>query len=112
MTSVQFQFEMDEEVELDSIKSAWRNIKYHLEKKRDRIYTEIKDYPPPIPACDQQFNFLLEERTRIAQVLNQIDKLAAESLSHSTPLQLLDQFIRSSPDIHYTVARKIRIKQR
>jgi hypothetical protein len=43
-----------------------------LMAERDRINAEIRSYPTPITACDQQFNFLLEERTRIAIVLEQL----------------------------------------
>ncbi|MBI3959358.1 MAG: hypothetical protein HY328_11175 [Chloroflexi bacterium] len=38
-----------------------------LEKERRRIHAEIHDYPPPIPACDAQFNHLLYLRARVAQ---------------------------------------------
>ena len=41
----------------------------------ETIYEQIKKYPTPIAGCDEQFNFLLEERDRLqnllASVLNQ-----------------------------------------
>ncbi len=40
-----------------------------LERERDRIFEQIRSYPPPIPACDDQFNYLLAERDRIAREL-------------------------------------------
>lgn len=39
----------------------------HLEKESQRIRTEIHTYPPPIPACDAQFNYLIEQRARATQ---------------------------------------------
>ena len=43
-----------------------------LEQERARINREIRDYPAPIPACDEQFNHLLEERTRVAVELGRL----------------------------------------
>ncbi len=50
----------------------------HLESERVRIHDEIMRYPSPIPACDEHFNFLLEERTRIGRELRRA-KRADES---------------------------------
>ena len=33
------------------------------------IYEQIKSYPTPIAGCDEQFNFLLEERDRLRNLL-------------------------------------------
>lgn len=33
------------------------------------IYEQIKRYPTPIAGCDEQFNFLLEERDRLRDLL-------------------------------------------
>ena len=35
----------------------------------DTIYEQIKNYPTPITGCDEQFNFLLEERDRLRNLL-------------------------------------------
>jgi hypothetical protein len=37
--------------------------------ERARIVAEIRAYPPPIPACDAQFNWLLERRAEIERAL-------------------------------------------
>lgn len=49
-----------------------------LENERQRVNEEIKNYPTPIPACDAQFNYLLEERARIAQELDRSSALSSE----------------------------------
>jgi hypothetical protein len=49
-----------------------------LEKERQRIHEEIRGYPRPIPACDVQFNALLEERNAICAELASL-KTALES---------------------------------
>ena len=53
-----------------------RKSRAELENERRRIIDEIKAYPTPIPACDAQFNFLLEERARIEQELEGLEPTA------------------------------------
>jgi hypothetical protein len=43
-----------------------------LERERQRISAEICAYPAPIPACDAYFNFLLEERARLGELLSKL----------------------------------------
>ncbi len=38
------------------------------------IYRQIKNYPTPIAGCDEQFNFLLEERDRLRNLLATVQK--------------------------------------
>ncbi len=75
--------EISSQTELTLLESLWKSIKDHLENERRRIYEEIKHYPTPIPACDAQFNYLLEERARIAQELDHLRALSKESLTES-----------------------------
>ena len=49
-------------------------IREVLERERERVYDRIASYPTPIPACDEQFNHLLELRARIASGLACIDR--------------------------------------
>lgn len=56
-------------------------LRTKLAAEKQRIITEINEYPPPIPACDQQFNFLLEERTRVTKLLRLVDALRAGELA-------------------------------
>jgi hypothetical protein len=61
------------QIQPTEIESTWKQLRDHLENEKRRIMEEIVNYPPPIPACDVQFNFLLEERARIAQELNRLE---------------------------------------
>ena len=36
------------------------------------VREQLKDYPTPIAGCDEQFNFLLSERDRLTEELNNI----------------------------------------
>ncbi len=52
-------------------------IRSVLERERQRVYETIASYPAPIPACDEQFNYLLELRGRISRGLACVDRAAA-----------------------------------
>jgi hypothetical protein len=41
-----------------------------LVKRLQSIKDEIKHYPTPIAGCDEQFNFLLSERDRLTEELD------------------------------------------
>jgi hypothetical protein len=58
--------------------SAWQLVKAHLDKKKSEIVEQILYYPPPIPACDAQYNYLLAERDRFAQALGVLGDWAEE----------------------------------
>jgi hypothetical protein len=81
---------------LDLIRSVGKRIKSNLEQEKDRIYEEIRNYPRPIPACDQQFNYLLDQRRRIGDELVRMNEALDDSLSTRGSFELLCQFIRST----------------
>jgi hypothetical protein len=78
------------------LESVWTKISSHLENERERLYEEIKDYPRPIPACDAQFNYLLEERSSIADELDRMYEASEESLRSGDSIKLVEEFITSS----------------
>jgi hypothetical protein len=80
----------------DLVRSAWERIREHLGRQKQQVYEEIKQYPRPIPACDQQFNYLLEERARLSRELSRVVEALQESLTRGDALALIDQFLASS----------------
>jgi uncharacterized protein YdcH (DUF465 family) len=64
-----------------------------LTAERRRIHDEIKVYPRPIPACDAQFNYLLEQRADLDAELNRLE----EARQNSASVESIQQFLRSSP---------------
>jgi uncharacterized coiled-coil DUF342 family protein len=62
--------------DLASVESVWESSRTRLENEYQRIYEEIKSYPRPIPACDLQFNQLLEERDRIRRELDRMHEVS------------------------------------
>lgn len=72
MTSIETQFGINQPTDILAETAITKN-RAQLEQEKRRINEEINNYPPPIPACDAQFNYLLEERARILQELSRLD---------------------------------------
>lgn len=83
-------------LEHDVIDSAWTDIKTHLEDEKAKIFAEIKNYPPPITACDQQFDHLLEQRDRISGELQRAHDLSARNVTNPERLELVGEFVAAS----------------
>ena len=49
--------------------SALESARQLLTIQKERIHELLRNYPTPVAGCDDQFNYLLEERDRIAQEL-------------------------------------------
>ena len=92
----------------DLVKLIWKEIRSYLEPQRAQVYAAIHSYPPPIPACDVQFNHLLEERSRLAQELSRLNTLAKQTLPWCEQVQLTDEFIQVSTCLNEEAKQKIR----
>ncbi len=60
---------------MSNLQQTWNNLVADLTSQREQLITTIRNYPPPIPACDAQFNYLLEKRDRITVELHRLQKL-------------------------------------
>ena len=69
----------------------WHSFRLRVEALKKTVAEEIRSYPPPIPACDAQFDRFLELRRFLPQELARLD-LAAIDKSIT-----IEEFIRSSP---------------
>ena len=76
--------------------TIWQTIKDGLEARRDAIYEEISHYRAPIPACDVQFNHLLEERSRVFQELSRLNAIATQAHSWHELRPLLEEFLTNA----------------
>lgn len=108
MPSTKANKKVDTQAEIALIESVWESMREHLENERHRVIEEIKKYPTPIAGCDAQFNYLLEERARIAQELDQLKALARERLTRQAHLELIGKFIASSNYIDGDMAQQLR----
>ncbi len=57
---------------------------------------EIRAYPTPIPRCDAQFNYLYEQRARLAQWLSRAN-VVVEGGSSREFVTVLAEFVASPP---------------
>ena len=94
--------------QMDVIQSAWNQISAQLETEKVRIYEALGNYPPPIAACDQQFNYLLEERTRIARELDRLNEATTASLTIEDSIKRMNAFMRSSSYVDPEAEQTIR----
>ncbi len=53
--------------------SDWDALRAQITQLREAVAAEIRAYPAPIPACDAQYNHLLERRTALAAALASLD---------------------------------------
>ncbi len=81
--------------------SKWEAVRRHLEGVNASVAAEIRGYPAPIPACDAQFNHLLEQRRLLSRELTRLD--AARKDGSST----LEAFVRASPVLDDAAAQAL-----
>ncbi len=67
--------------------SDWDALRARLEHMQEAVAAEIRAYPPPIPACDAQFDHLLERREALSEALARLD--AARKDGSRTPESFL-----------------------
>ena len=60
---------------------------------RVALNREIGAYPAPIPACDAQFNGLLEERRRLSRAIRDIGALLSHADRHTPTKTDLKRFV-------------------
>src|SRR5690606_550566 len=79
-------------MESEHLAAVWQDIRRHRDDRKVQVYTEIRQYPPPIPACDVQCTTLLQTRTEISLELGRMDRLSHQPLSAAT----IDSFVDAS----------------
>jgi len=84
-------------------------LKDYLQEMRDRIYEEIRIYPSPIPACDVQFNHLLEERTRLSKELDLVDDLLVQCYTGRVKKQAVKELIAFSNHIDDEMVARLKV---
>ncbi len=73
--------------------SDWDALRARLERMREAVAAEIRTYPAPIPACDAQFDHLLERREALSGALARLD--AARKDGAGTP----ESFVAGLPGL-------------
>ena len=88
--------------------TALRALKKHLNAERAGINDQIGIYPHPIPACDLQFNYLLDERAKISRELNHVNAMLVKWSSGGIEFKDIEQLIKSSSHIDDEMADRLR----
>ena len=77
--------------------ATFHDLRTSLKEKLDEVKKSILSYPPPIPACDAQFNYLLEQRDDLPRELARLAKLENENLPEAERLEALQCFVQNCP---------------
>ncbi len=91
------------------VKSVWKMIHQHLDKEMRRVQDEIRSYPAPIPACDAQFNYLLEERESLSSELARVRGFMNEELDSEDARSSIDAFLNVSTYLGDSAKGEIRL---
>lgn len=83
-------------------------FKSQLEKVKSQINKEIGNYPPPIPACDAQFNYLLEKRSNISRTLKQVDTLLTKCGTEIIEIDTIEELVNMSNEIDDGMAERLK----
>ena len=86
--------------------SMQQQIRIILEQERQRVAEEIQNYPPPIPACDAQFNHLLEQRAHLSHALARLG--GAQPISVVGCRELVEALLAANDLIGADAEREIR----
>lgn len=90
------------------INSIWAAIHQHLEKEMRRVQGEIRNYPAPIPACDAQFNYLLEEREALSLELARAREQMKEAMDSEDARRSIDAYLSNSTCLGVSEKQDIR----
>ena len=91
----------------DVVRCAWREIRIRLEEQKALLYEELKNYPSPITACDQQFNYLLETQASVARELAQLPQ-PVDGQAGQDSIEAVEAFLLTSRCVDADAARGIR----
>ena len=83
-------------------------IEAELDARRIAISRELATIPPPVPACDVDFNRLLEDRGRIADAMQRLKQMLANAESDDAILR----FCRESTFLSDAAKREIESRLR
>jgi hypothetical protein len=86
----------------------WTIIRQHLDQALSRVCEEIRSYPAPIPACDAQFNYLLDERATLSSELARVRKLMCEDCEFMDARSAIEAFLNSSAHLGESLKRDVR----
>jgi len=82
-------------------------VKAALEGAREAISRELATIPPPVPACDVNFNRLLEDRANIVDALQRLAQLRAAAAQDGELLGFVRNCAWLDPQIKERIERTL-----
>lgn len=89
------------------IDSNWALVHDRLIEKMSRVRDEISHYPAPIPACDAQFNHLLEARDALSTEIARVRELMGQN-NPEGERRSIEAFLDSSKGLDSAAIAEIR----
>ncbi|MCY4023325.1 MAG: hypothetical protein OXF32_07740 [Anaerolineaceae bacterium] len=80
----------------DTVTRQGEGLRRQLLRAREQVLAEIRAFPPAIPACDAQFNHLLQRRDALGRDLGRLDDILAAAVSEEEKARRLTAFRRDS----------------
>ena len=82
-------------------------FKTQLEEVKIRVNKKIGSYPSPIAACDVQFNYLLEERSKISVALKRVENLLTICQTETIAIETIEELLKMSSQIDDDMAARL-----
>ena len=91
-----------------AVRSDWDRLRLGMELLSNAVAEEILRYPAPIPACDAQFNHLLDEREALSSELARVRELMARGGDSQDASSVVDSFLNASKHLDEAAKKEIR----
>jgi hypothetical protein len=78
-----------------SLERLWIDLRDHLQRTGESLNLEIRSYPTPIAACDEQLTELLERRAMVLNELRRMEALETRGALPRDQLAVIEMFITS-----------------
>ena len=89
--------------------AAWERIHGHLESEMRSVRNEIRRYPAPIPACDAQFNYLVEKREALVSEISRVRELMSNHAVSDPSKDSLESYLNASTCLTEAAKSEIRV---
>lgn len=80
----------------ETVAGQGESLRRELLRAREQVLAEIRATPPAIPACDAQFNHLLQRRDALGRDLGRLEDILAARVSAEEKARRLAAFRRDS----------------
>jgi hypothetical protein len=83
--------------DMERLRASCLGLRDFLAREKRNADDEIRYYPTPIPRCDAQFNFVYDQRLRLAQLLGHTEAALAPDAPEASLMDAIAEFLSSPP---------------